>query len=418
MLRLLRDNRDIRWLFAAQVVSFMGDWFTFVAIGGTVEDATGSAFLVSLVLVAFSLPSFLVSPIAGPLVDRLDRRRLLIVVSAGQAVCAAGLLLASPGRIWILFVFQGGISALAAIVAPAIAAGVPNLARDEDELRTANTLLGSTWGVMLAVGAGIGGLFSQIFGRRACFVADSISFVVSLALIALIRRPMQETRAVRHVQRMRPIADTREALHYAREDRVVLALLAWMATFGIGSGVVSLLPVFASESFGWGDDGRGLLLGARGLGAGLGPVIAVRFTRDDVSRVLRVCGVAGVVFSAGYLAASGAPTIFAAALCITIAHLGGGAQWTLSTYGLQLRAPDEILGRVMAGDLAIVTLVLSVTSISAGLLAEVIGVRWTMAVFAGIAGLAGAAYIVATNRLLDGLASGPPHSPRPASTVP
>jgi predicted MFS family arabinose efflux permease len=417
MRQLLRENPDMRWLFIAQVVSFMGDWFTFVAIGGMVQDATGSAFLVSLVLVAFSLPSFLMSPVAGPLVDRVDRRRLLMIVSAGQAVCAAGLLLAAPDRIWVLFVFQGAISALAAIVKPAIDAGVPNVARNEGELRAANTLLGSTWGVMLAVGAGLGGVFSQAFGRRACFVADGVSFLVALALFGLIRRPMQEPRGEHHRARMRPIADTREALRYAQQDRVVLALLASKATFAIGAGVVGLLPVLASDSFGWGDDGRGLLLGARGLGAGLGPVIAARFTRDDVSRVLRVCGWSGLIFSVCYLAVSGAPIIFVAALFITIAHLGGGAQWTLSTYGLQLRTTDEIRGRVMAGDFAIVTLVLSVTSLGAGLLAEVIGVRWTIAAFAAAAALAGTAYLTATNRLLAGLAALPPPDPVPATRV-
>ena len=152
MLRLLRSNADLRWLFVAQVVSFLGDWFTFVAIAAMVFDATGSEFLVAVAYVSFSLPSFLASPLAGSLVDRFDRRRLLLVVSAAQAVAALGLLTASTERVWPLFVFQGLISSLAAVVKPAIDAGVPNLARSPDELRRANALFGSMWGVMLAVG--------------------------------------------------------------------------------------------------------------------------------------------------------------------------------------------------------------------------------------------------------------------------
>ena len=154
MWQLLRTNRDLRVLFVAQVVSFMGDWFTFVALAGMIKDATGSEFLVSLAYVSFSLPSFLASPIAGPVVDRFDRRRLLLVVSALQARRRARPAHGDrPIAVWPLFVFQGTISALAAFVKPAIDAGVPNLARNPDELRMANALFGSTWGVMLALGA-------------------------------------------------------------------------------------------------------------------------------------------------------------------------------------------------------------------------------------------------------------------------
>ena len=145
----------------------------------------------SLVLVSFSLPSFLASPLAGAVVDRVDRRTLLLVVSGAQALAASGLLLLSEDRIWVAFVFQGLVAALAAFVKPCIDAAIPNLARDEDELRKANTLMGSTWGVMLAVGAGLGGLFSQAFGRRASIVADVATFVIAGLVFSLVRRPMQ-----------------------------------------------------------------------------------------------------------------------------------------------------------------------------------------------------------------------------------
>ena len=166
VLHLLRTNRDIRLLFCAQVISFLGDWFVFVALAGYVDDVTDSELLVSLVLVSMSLPSFLASPLAGPVVDRVDRQRLLVVSAWPRPSAASGLLLLSADRVWVAFVFQGTVAALAAFVKPAIDAAVPNLARTPDELRAANALLGSTWGVMLAVGAGLGGLFSHAFGRR------------------------------------------------------------------------------------------------------------------------------------------------------------------------------------------------------------------------------------------------------------
>jgi MFS family permease len=399
MLQMLRTNRDMRWLFIAQVVSFMGDWFTFVALAGMIKDATGSEFLVSLAYVSFSLPAFLASPIAGPVVDRFDRRRLLVVVSGMQAVAALGLLTASPSHVWPLFLFQGTISALAAFVKPAIDAGVPNLARNPEEMRRANALFGSTWGVMLAVGAALGGAFSEAFGREAAFIADAISFVIALGLFALIRRPMQEPQHA-HRGRVRVVEDMKEAGRYAKKDHVVLALLASKATFAIGAGTVSQLPVLATEVFGWGDGGTGILLGARGLGAGLGPLVASRFARGQLSRVLQVCGVAGLFFSAFYMAGAWAPVIYLAAAAIAVAHLGGGAQWTLSTYGLQVRTPDAIRGRVMAGDFAIVTLVMSISSLLAGITSEALGVQWTITIFAAAAGVASVAYIAVTKPIV------------------
>ena len=403
MIRLLRANADLRWLFLAQVVSFLGDWFTFVAISTMVLDATGSEFLVAVAYVSFSLPSFLASPIAGSLVDRFDRRSLLLAVSGAQALAALGLLTSSLDNVWPLFVFQGLISALAAVVKPAIDAGIPNLARSPEELRQANALFGSMWGVMLAVGAGIGGFFSQQFGRDAAFVADAVTFVVALGLFSLIRRPMQEpTHGTRPP--VRPIADMREAMRYARRDHVVLSLMASKATFAIGAGTVSQLPVLATEVFGWGDAGTGLLMGARGVGVGLGPLLASRFTRGKLSKVLRVCGIAGVAYSAFYLAAAWTPILPIAALLIVFGHLGGGSQWTLSSFGLQVRTPDAIRGRVMAGDFAIVTLVISITSLLSGWLAEAVGARWTITVSAAAAGVAGLVYLLATTPVARSLA--------------
>ncbi|MFZ9289921.1 MAG: MFS transporter [Actinobacteria bacterium] len=395
---VLRDNRDLRLLFVAQNLSFMGDWFTFVALAGLVQDVTDSALLVSLLLVAFSLPSFLASPLGGPVADRYDRRQVLIVVSVLQAIAACGLLFIGTTHIWLAFVSQGLIAAFAAFVRPAVEAAVPNLARDPDELRRANALFGSSWGVMLAVGAGLGGIFAETFGRQAAFIADIATFVIAAGLIALVKRPMQEDRGPVRAP-VRPIADMREALDLARRDSTILALLASKMTFAIGAGVVSQLAVYAADAFAAGDAGRGYLLGARGIGSGIGPIIGARFAKGDLRRVLLVCGVAGMVFSVGYMAAAAAPILLVAAVSVMFAHLGGGAQWTLSTYGLQVRAPDEMRGRVLAGDFALITLSLALSSVAAGLVSEQVGARATVAIFGALAAATSLAYLLLTRRV-------------------
>ncbi|MGA0180145.1 MAG: MFS transporter [Ilumatobacteraceae bacterium] len=404
MASVLRTNRDLRILFLAQNLSYMGDWFTFVALAGLVQDLTDSALLVSLLLVAFSLPSFLASPIGGPVADRYDRRTVLIVVSFAQAVAACGLLFIGNSHIWLAFVSQGLIAAFAAFVRPAVEAAVPNLARSPEELRSANALFGSSWGVMLAVGAGLGGVFAQVFGRRAAFIADIATFVIAAGLIAMITRPMQEDRGP-HRAPVRPIADMREAIQLARRDAMILALLASKMTFAIGAGVVSQLAVYAADAFSSGDAGRGLLLGARGVGSGIGPIIGSRFAKGDVRRVLLVCGVSGLIFSVGYLAASAAPFLLVAGVCVMFAHLGGGAQWTLSTYGLQVMSPDDMRGRVLAGDFALITLTLAVSSVAAGVVSEQIGARGTVAVFGAVAAASSLVYLGLTSKLRAGAAT-------------
>jgi MFS family permease len=400
MWKMLKTNADMRRVFLAQVISYLGDWFSFVAIIGLVDDLSGSKFLISLVMVAFSLPSFLASPIAGSMVDRFDRRRILVFVSTIQAVAALGLLLVGKDTIWLAFLAQSTVSALAAVVGPATESAIPNIARNDEELRLANSLLGSTWGVMLAVGAAVGGVFASVFGRDAAFIANGVSFALAAILFSRIKTPMQKDRNVEtQRQRIRPIADMREAIIHSRQDPVLMALIFSKTTFAIGAGVVSQLAVLASDVFNGGDASRGLLIGIRGVGTGLGPLIAMRYTRGQLSKVLTICGFASLAFSGFYFIGAWMPTLWLTAIFVMLAHLGGGAQWTLSSYGLQLRSPDHIRGRILAGDFALVTLMLSVTSALAGLVSEFFGVRQAISGFAFAAATASVIYIRATKRL-------------------
>ena len=400
MWKMLKTNADMRRVFMAQVISYLGDWFSFVAIIGLVDDLTGSKFLVSLVVVAFSLPSFLASPIAGSMADRFDRRRILVFVSIIQVVAAFGLLFVGNDTVWLAFLAQSTISALAAVISPATEASIPNIARDDNELAIANSLLGSTWGIMLAVGAAIGGVFASVFGRDAAFIANAVSFAIAAILFSRIKTPMQQERDPQiQRQRIRPIADMREAITHSRQDPVLMALIFSKTTFAIGAGVVSQLAVLASDVFHGGDAARGLLIGVRGVGTGLGPLIAMRYTRGQLGKVLIICGFASLAFSGFYLVGAWMPTLWLTAIFVMLAHLGGGAQWTLSSYGLQLRSPDHIRGRILAGDFALVTLMLSLTSALAGLVSEFFGVRQAISGFACAAAIASVIYIRATKRL-------------------
>jgi MFS family permease len=402
---VLRSNASVRNLFFAQNISVMGDYLTYVALVGLVKDATDSTFLVSLIYAAYVLPSFFFSPIAGPIVDKFDRRKIIVFVSALQAICGVGFLLSSADRIWLALLTQIVISSLAVITLPAFSSALPNITRNDEELRQANALFGSSWGASVFIGSALGGLVAATFGRTATFVADIATFALCAGLVTLIKVPMQERKAHAVREPVRPIADMREAFHYAKENNVIFALMASKTTQAVGAGAVGQLAVLAIDAFDTGDGGSGLLLAARGFGAALGPFIFMRFARNNMPRLLLLCGVGGTMWSVFYLAASASPVLWLAVISIGAAHIGGGAIWTMASYGLQISTEDHIRGRVIAGDMGFAMLVTGLSTIGTGILGEIFPIRIAIAIVAAISVLCSLSYLLGTMGLRKRLRS-------------
>ena len=372
-LSLLRRNRDFRRLFFASVISLGGDWFLFVAITSLIVKTTGRAIDVGLAILAQELAFFIASPPAGVLVDRLDRRKLMIVCDLARVCVCASFLLVGPASIWLAYPLLALLSIFGAPFDPAFSAATPNLV-DPRDLPAANALSGSLWGTMLAVGAGLGGIVATVLGRDAAFVIDAASFAASAALLWRIRRPFAEDREPGH-EHPKMLDATIEVLQYARRDRRVFALIGVKAGFGLAAGVLALLPVFGADVFNRGDIGVGSLMAARGVGALVGPFLGHRISGTGHHRLFAAIGVALVVFGVSYMALGLAPSLEVAAVVIFFAHLGGGAQWVLSTFGLQVLVPDHIRGRVFAVDFAMITLSLAISSLVASAIADSAGPR-------------------------------------------
>jgi MFS family permease len=362
---LLRRNPDFAKLYAAALVSYAGDWFATVALLGLVLSVTGRPALAGLMMATSTLPYAIVSPFAGVVADRVDRKTLMIAADVARAGVALGFLAArSAETVWIAFLCQGVLSAVSPFFEPASSAAMPNLVRKED-LASANVLMGSAWGTMLAVGAALGGVVASTLGRDAAFLADAASFAISAALIGSIRgRFREKPRESAHVT----IAeDVRVAVRFARREARVLALLVVKGGFGLAGGTIALLSIFAVKVFGRGETGIGILMGARGLGALIGPFLFRRWIlRGRDERLLVTIGVAFTVYAVAYALFSGAPNIWLAALAVCGAHIGGGANWTISAYGLQRFTPDEVRGRVFSFDYALITLSMAASFSLAG----------------------------------------------------
>jgi MFS family permease len=399
---LLRRNRDFRMLWFASVVSLGGDWFATVAIIGKITDlgkgtALTPALVASAVFVCQMLPAFLVTPIAGPLADRFDRKQIMIAASLLQSAAALLFLLPTRNTIWIAFVAQLLVATLAGFFSPASQASLANLVSKE-ELPKAASLLGTTWGAMLALGSWAGAWFSTQFGRNPAFIANAASFLLAAFIITRIKGRTTAEGAVR--QRMRPIADTADALRFARTNRPLFYLLFSKGGFGLASGMVGLLTSLATTRFGGGDGTLGLLLGGRGVGVVLGPIVAGRLgATKEVSGILRACGLSCLVYGSMYFFVGHAPYLWLAFVLTALAHLGGGTQWTLSTYGLSANTPDEFRGRIGSADFALVSLSMSLSFVTAALLDRRFGATTAFTVLACVSIAWGLLYLRATTTI-------------------
>ena len=390
---LLRSNSAFRRVYAAQLISFGGDWFAQVALLGMALELSGSPIVASLVLVLQTGGYALIAPFGGTLADRIDRKRLMVAADLARVpICLGFLLTHSEDTLWIALACTALLSSFGALFEPASSAALPNLV-DDEELSTANVLLGSAWGVMLAVGAALGGLVAATLGRDAAFVIDGLSFALSAALMIGVTRPFQKARPVLAPGEHQPslLGSIRPVIRFARHSRFVSSLLLTKTLFGVGTGVIVLLAVFGGQVFNGGDVGIGVLFAARGLGALIGPFAAKAiFGTSDRGLLVGISvSIVGVVIAYGLFPL--APTIVIAAVLVFAAHLGSGAQWMLSTYGLQRHTPDAIRGRVFSFDYALVTLAIAFSNIVAGILAQALTPEtavWAMVTMLAIAGCA------------------------------
>jgi MFS family permease len=423
-LDLLRRNPAFTRLYSAQLISFAGDWFATVAILGLALELTGSPSIASLVLVVQTGAFAIASPIAGVLADRFDRRRLMVIADLARVPVALAFLLArDPGTLWIAFVAAALLSVGAAIFEPTSSAALPNLV-DDEELGEANVLIGSAWGTMLAVGAALGGLVAATLGRDAAFVINAASFGGSALLVVGIRRSFsRDAMAIAAHERprggLRGIRDSLGmVIRFARGNRIVAALLLSKTTFGVGTGVIVMLAIFGRDVFAAGDAGIGLLFAARGLGALIGPFLA-RSLVGLTDRGL-LLGIAGsfVAFAVGYLLLPLAPGLWIAMLCVFVAHLGGGAQWMLSSYGLQRASPDQVRGRVFSFDYGLVTVTITLSLLIAGYLAEVLPPAVTTWIMVSLAALAAVAWVSLARPIIQGPAHALPAADEREPMVP
>jgi MFS family permease len=398
--RLLQSNRNFRLLWLAQMVSEIGDWFYSIAIFSLLLELTGSAKAVATAVVLQVLPQFFIAPLAGVVNDRVSRRRVMILADLARAVIVLGMLaVRSPEMVPLVYLLLVLQTLMWSFFEPGRTAVVPTITSSEDETLVANALSSTTWSFNLMFGSALGGLVAVAFGREAVFLINSATFLVSACFVKRMRFAELHTDGTRPL-RLRDLADFSpvwEGVRYVMSDARLLATLLVKAGLGFMGAHWVILPIFGERVFPVdiggleasraGMLGMSVLMGCRGAGALLGPLIGGYWAGRDRSRLLAGILIGFLAIAAGYVALGLAPTIFLAAAAVVVAHAGGSLIWVFSTTLLHFQAEDRFRGRVFSADFAFLVLTMSLVSYAAGMAIDYsVSVR-TIAMFTGLLAL-------------------------------
>jgi MFS family permease len=376
--RLVRGNANFRRLWLAQIVSENGDWFYTLAIYSLLLDLTGKASSVALALVLQVLPHTLLGPLAGVVNDRFSRRKVMIVTDVLRMVIVACMLLVrTRGTVWIIYPLLFLETVMVAFFEPARNAVIPSVVADEDVI-VANTLASATWSFDLAIGSVLGGIVAAWLGRNAVFAINSLSFAASALLISRMHFAESHADAAnRHPEdQAAGWSAIRAGFRYIARDPKLAAVVSLKGGMSIIGTSWVLFPVLAMRVFalpvaGLTPEraalfGMSLLMGARGIGALLGPLCATRLTGQREPRLRMAVLVGFLVGGIGYVLLGYAQSVWVAVAVIVIAHSGTSTVWVFSTTLLHLNTDDRFRGRVFGADLAISMFVLAAASWTAG----------------------------------------------------
>ena len=383
--QLLRQNADFRHVWLAEVISFLGDWFNTIAIYAAIGTLTDSTEAIAWVFVAKMLPVFLMTPLAGPLIDRVDRRKLLIFTDLARAICAVGLIVAyRVGSTVALMTLLVIMVCFSGIFIPTKTAVIPQVA-SAPELGAANALSASTWSVMLALGAATGGVVTGLVGIEAALAIDAATFLASAAFLfplpPLLPSPTD------------PSASARDrsffaGLRYLRRKPFLTGIISIKACLALGGGALALIPVFGTRVFegASGPSYMGVLYTARGLGALVGSLLVRKIFGDAPRTLRRMVVPAFLLIGVSWVGLWHAPGFGWAAAAYFGTAVGGGTLWVSSNTLGQIESDNEYRGRVFSVEWGGLTLVMSVTGALAGSLIDRLG--WSVRAVALASGLA------------------------------
>ncbi|HEX7314297.1 MAG TPA: MFS transporter [Pyrinomonadaceae bacterium] len=416
--QLLASNADFRRLWAGQVISEVGDWLNNIAVLALAIQLAGAGSVglaVATYAIARHLPLFIFGPVAGVVVDRVSRRRVMIAADVARAVLALGFLLANrSASLALIYVVGASLFSVSAFFNAAKRASIPNLVGSTEELLAANSLSASTTAATIAVGSALGGVVATALGRDTVFVLNALTFLASAEMIrritglrnadfglridnsaavsqSAIRNPHSTIDSGLSALK-RAASEFVEGLRYVRRDRVLAAVFVVAGGWGLGNGAARALYSLFGASLGeqvagrWGasvsaiaerptDFGISVLFVAMGLGGVLGAPLARRFNSGAVEGLGARMGRSLTLDGCGLLLFSLTPNLFGAAALLVAREMNFAIWWTAQQTLLMRRTEDAFAGRVFASYETLTTLMMVGSMLISGAAADRVGMR-------------------------------------------
>lgn len=387
--QLLRSNRNYRYAWTGQVVSEIGDHFNNIAVFSLVMQTTGSGLIVSGVMLARAVPAILAGPVAGVLLDRVDRREIMIVSDLVRAVVALGFIATvHVPRTWLLLVLSGLLMFASPFFTSGRAAILPRIA-SRDELHTANALTQTTQWVTLTVGTMAAGISAAALGYTAAFVLNSMSFLFSAWAISRLRPPEGGFRAPAAPLAGAPIArpwhEYLEGLRYMRQQPLLMGIALLGVGWASGGGAAQILfTLFGEVVFDRGPAGIGVLWGCAGIGLILGGTVAhqigPRIAFRTYKRLVAVCY---LVHGGAYIVFSQMESFGWALVFIGLSRAAVAVSTVLNTTLMLRHVADSFRGRVFSTNESLVWATMMLSMLGAGLASQHVSAR-TIGAWSGV----------------------------------
>lgn len=336
-------SRSFGIFAAGNLVSQTGEWMTLVALNWAVLEFTGSALYLGLINACRMLPTFLLSVPAGVLADRIDRRKLLILLQAGimPSTFCVGYLLAAGSPFWPLAAVVTLRSSLMAVVIPVRNSLIPNLV-PEGQVASAVAIDTGVRNLSRIVGPAIAGILLAVTEVADVFWISGCSIVAVLVSLVVVR-PQSNKIAVSTTIR----ADIREAAVYVKNSPSVQSLLILaVVPMVFAFPYTAMMPLFVEDLLQLGPEGVGILLSVAASGALAGSAWLSLGRETGGAGKWLVCST--IAFGLFLLLFMTSDTLATAAVAIFLVGLASSTYRTMSRVTLQTRVPDRLRGRILS----------------------------------------------------------------------
>ncbi len=408
---LLRNNQNFRRLWIGQVISELGTWFSAIAELGLIRLLSGSTMMTAALLVARTLPFLLVSQFAGVVVDRGNRKHILIAADLIRALIALGYLTTSFGApAWTVVMWTALMTSAGTYFEAAKNATIANVTKQE-ELLTANVLMFGTRFLQLTLGAALGGLTAAKFGYEVAFIINSLSFVASAYFIWLIPGEVMQRQTAK-ASDGEAISETtskdfwhevRAGLNYIWATPFVRGVILVNVGWATGGGMNNLLfdrmagHEFAHATGDRGDIGLATLWTAAGAGLFIGMMLARRAGAwaSEERRAGLLIGWALLAHGLLWALAGTMPTLWTMALAVMASRTILGAEFGVQETLMMRVLPDAYRGRVFTTDRALELTTMTLAMLAAGFLLQYVSPRTMMVTSGLLAGSPGLFWLLA-----------------------